>query len=42
MKEGGAMVKLTPKMIVIRVLTVSLLVALFTAVAIYYKNTVFA
>jgi len=36
------MVKLTPKMILIRILLIGLVVVVFTAVALYYKNTVFA
>jgi hypothetical protein len=36
------MVKLTLKMILVRILLIGIVVAVFTAVAIYYKNTVFA
>lgn len=35
------MVKLTPKIIIIRILVIVFVVAVFTAVALYYKNTVF-
>jgi|GEM_PF-5303351 hypothetical protein len=36
------MIKLTPKIIITRILLIGLVVAVFAAVAIYYKNTVFA
>lgn len=36
------MVKLTLKMILVRILLIGIVVAVFAAVAIYYKNTVFS
>lgn len=35
------MIKLTPKIIIMRILAVVTIVAVFTFVAVYYKNTVF-